>query len=108
MNEMQAHIQNTLRSRRDYFGISNSELARRSGLNKNTVAKILNGHTNPSAIQVLSLAFCLDVSFDDLIPPSLKRLRSQQREKRLPACMPGCQPGCAVFGMDEDEGARQA
>ena len=49
MDELQIHIVDALRKQRDYYGIPNIEIAKRTDLATNAITKIINGHTNPSA-----------------------------------------------------------
>lgn len=101
MDELQQHIADALRMQRDYYGMPNTEIAKRTGLAKNTVTKIINGYTNPSAVQVLAVAYCLD--FDELYPKPMLKTRSERKAKHLPTCMPGCLPDAPVFNMGETE-----
>lgn len=48
-------------------GLTMAELARRAGINMQTLRKIENGHSNPQMMTVLKLCAALGVSSNDII-----------------------------------------
>jgi transcriptional regulator with XRE-family HTH domain len=64
---MSSVLGKTLRRRRDELGISQSDLARRLGVQQQTVSRWESGGSLPRPVRILQLAAELEVGHDDLL-----------------------------------------
>ena len=64
---MNKSIGQTIKSRREEYGINQAQLARRAGISPSYLSKIEKGERNhPNYIIVLEICVALDIPFDEL------------------------------------------
>lgn len=61
IKKAKAHFANTLRTRRNYYGISQAKLASLAGVDRKTINRIENGHFNPNLDTMIRLASVLNL-----------------------------------------------
>ena len=70
-----------VRGLRERLGLSQEQLAQRSGLHRTYVGGIERGERNPSLINISRLAAALGVGIVELFPPSSHEASADNREK---------------------------
>jgi transcriptional regulator with XRE-family HTH domain len=106
--ELPFHLGHAIRFYRHRMGISQSELARRAGLERSTLAYLEKGKTRRPALEkVWAIAGCLKVSFADLVSRTVilsdqKAVRSNGQADFIIACPEGNFRICSwTWGMSD-------
>jgi len=72
IKKAKAHFANLLRTRRNYYGISQARLASLAGVDRKTINRIENGHFNPNLDTMIRLASVLNLKPAQMILVKVK------------------------------------
>lgn len=76
-SETSKHILAAVETKRELFGMSKAELARRMGIDSVTMGTMLRGQRSMYADEAMCLCACLDIDPMDLVSPEVR----QQHER---------------------------